>query len=97
MNIYGNILIGLPEVNRVRFVDLDMNEQRLISNNRTFSMQIQPKSFGYSVLWLSDQYQFAVNAYDESYDYLTHSQIYLFDYNDEQLWIRSTFPNNQQV
>ncbi len=47
MSIYGNILIGLLEVNLVRFVDLDMNEQRLISNNRTFSMQIQPKLFGY--------------------------------------------------
>jgi hypothetical protein len=60
-------------------------------------MKTEPESFGYSVIWLPDQHQFAVNAYDDPYNGLTYSHIYIFDYNDEKLWIRSTFPNTQQI
>jgi hypothetical protein len=97
INNHGDLLIGLPAFQSVVLAYLNLNDWQLTLHNRSFPIKDAWIDFGYSVAWLPDQRQFAVNAYNASEESLSHSLIFFYNFDDEELWVRNVFPNSQQL
>ncbi|CAF1403307.1 unnamed protein product [Adineta ricciae] len=96
INIFGDILIGIPSCDCVFVFTLDFNENNFGRNVKNICPDDVGKEFGHSVQWIRDNSRlFAALSFDCLSNF-AKSAIYFYDYNDERLIIENTFPNNQQ-
>ena len=96
LNVHGDIVLGIPEVNGVFIAYIDFNKTSLALDPREPLLTQKGYEFGHSVLWLGDSRQFAVVSYDFRSEEERLSLIFTFDLNDESLYVKSIFPSNRQ-